>query len=1523
MRTLRSVTLFLAAAALAACSADDPAAPAPVKTPAKAPVAGTATLELQEDATLDIALPIEGARDGIEITITAAPAHGTLVVKDAAALTYAYTPDADYFGADELAFEAVRGDSPAAQGSVKLTIKPVNDAPAVVSAVLSGTSLRTDDTLSVAVSGWSDAEDDPAGYRYAWRVNGNLVAGQSGASLTGVHFAKGNAVRVAVTPFDGSDEGAPVFSNTLTILNTPPTASAAAGALDEDTLLTGVVSGDDVDAEGLTFELTTLPAKGAVTGFDGATGAFTYVPSGNANGADWFAFRAYDGTDYSEPASFAITITAVNDAPVSTADDYATAEDTVLSVAAPGVFVNDSDPDSAFVAASVVTQPAHGQLTLNDDGSLAYTPDADYFGGDGFVYRVSDGFAWSATAMVTLTVNSVNDAPVTASLSGSLAEDGVLTDSLAGTDVENSALVFQIVSAPANGAAAMTSDATFTYTPNANYFGSDSFTFRAFDGADYSAAFTYTVTVTPVNDPPVAVADFFTIDEDAVLSLAAPGVLTNDTEIDSAELRMQIVTTPSPGAFSSAMDGSFTYTPPANFSGVATFLYYAWDLTAMSSVATTVTITVRPINDAPVASAGTLRVWQNRAFSASLRRFVTDVDDTALTFSLQSAPAQSAAHALSSTGILTYTPAAGYTGTDALTYRANDGDTDSNTATLTLEVVPWDPITMMLPASGPTGKLLQLLGSGFGAPGTVSVGGVQAALHSWTDSQIAVTVPGALTAGAHGVIVHEGGAQSVPKTYSVIPWIDGLDDYVVSTGGTVTLSGTGLGASGTVYVGGVAAVTGSWSNTSIQFTVPSLAGGPHAVSVETGGLRSNSVSLSVLGSDVWYSQQTPGGSANPIAVWTGNHMIVWGGFAGGPRLTGARYDPATDTWTAISGTGGVALQYTQGMWSGSEMLVWGGYDAGPSNAGARYNPHTDTWSPITQTGAPLGRYNHTLVWSGSEMIAWGGNTQGNVNTGGQYNPLTDAWTAMGTAGAPLSFRTEPGAAWVGNAVLYFGGSASGVNSSEGALYDPESGVWTRTATVDAPSARHAPAIVWTGAKAIVWGGGVSTFLQSNTGALYDPENDVWTPLPTAGAPSARRSHTAVWTGSDMLIWGGYYSAQSPLGDGARFNLAGNQWSAVSAANAPVARYAHAAVWTGGDLLVWGGVGAGGFLLSGARYNAAANAWSAIDGGKPNQPAGRSGSAVVYTGSEVILFGGQYGNTKVQSGAKYDPVTDAWTAIANAPNPQSQAGTAWTGTKLLVWGGYQSGITPTNQGQIFDPAGNSWTAFPLQAETPQARNGHAAVYTGGKFVVWGGYNSGYLDTGGIWDPVAETWTATSASVLNARYLMSAAAIGGKAFFFGGLNGAGDGALLDPATNTWSPAAATDAPSARYFATATPVGQGVLVWGGRAGTVATNTGAIYYPAGNTWVTVSTTGAPIGREGHGAAWSGTQLFVWGGTVDNSNTRTSTGGLYNPATGVWSLTTTVNAPPPNSPNPPIWLGDRFLIPGGMYDSNVYYYLP
>jgi N-acetylneuraminic acid mutarotase len=693
--------------------------------------------------------------------------------------------------------------------------------------------------------------------------------------------------------------------------------------------------------------------------------------------------------------------------------------------------------------------------------------------------------------------------------------------------------------------------------------------------------------------------------------------------------------------------------------------------------------------------------------------------------------------------------------------------------------------------------------------------------------------------------------------------------------------------------------------------------------------------------DRWILREVPTARRNHTTVWTGSVVVIWGGFgATGLVGTGSRYDPATDTWLSMSTAGAPsARQFHRAVWTGASMVAWGG--RGASNAylgdGGRYDPVADAWLPVSLAGAPAARSSFTAIWTGTRMAVWGGsNAAGLVPAGGLYDPANDVWAPMSTTGAPAP-RSGHSVVWTGSRMIVWGGFAPSATST-GGLYDPASDTWTPTSTLNAPVARSGHVAVWTGSLMVVWGGSATAPLD--TGGRYDPANDSWTATSITNAPSSASSRTAIWTGAVMVIWGGSVtdpsdgSASYPA-DGGRYDPAGDTWAPTSMLGVPPGRTGQTPVWTGSSMIVWGGSRVEGpefttrYLDTGARYDPVTDAWTPTS--LIGTPRARYEHSAIWTGNVMVIWGGTDANTDFGTGGRYDPVTDDWTGTStlNAPSGRYRHSAIWTGSAMVVWGGANRLSAPdwcVDTGGTYDPIADTWAAISTVG-APSKRVGHAAVWTGREMLVWGGScASTYLSTGARYDPASNSWAPMSTQgAPPAREKASAVWTGGLMLVWGG-NGAGPSCLdtggrYDPSRDTWTPTSLVGAPTGRWFHSTVWTGQTMVVWGGERrepdGTsILLDSGGRYDPDANAWTATSTTGAPSARLDHAAVWTGRDMVVWGGY---GGTYLGTGGRYDPNADTWTATSTVDAPSARTGHTAVWDGHEALVWGGYENASPF----
>jgi VCBS repeat-containing protein len=406
------------------------------------------------------------------------------------------------------------------------------------------------------------------------------------------------------------------------------------------------------------------------------------------------------------------TATAVNSPPDARDDAYSTAANTTLTVASTNsVLQNDTDANRDKLRVTSNTAPSQGTLTMSSTGQFTYVPKANFVGTDSFNYTISDGKGGTDTATVTITVTAVNKPPDAINDAYTVAEDSVLsvtsTSSVLKNDVDPNGDPLTVTSktAPAHGTLTMDSAGQFTYTPTANFNGTDSFNYTVSDGKGGTDTATVTLTVTPVNDAPDAINDGYTVAEDSVLTVSLTNsVLKNDVDPDSDPLTVTSTTAPAHGTLTMSSTGQFTYTPSANYNGTDSFTYTISDGKGGTDTAT-VNLTVTPVNDAPDAKNDTYTVAENSVLSVTSTNGVlkndVDADNDAITVTGNTAPAHGTV-TMSSTGQFTYTPAPNYTGTDSFTYTVSDGKGGTDTATVALTVTATAFSVSSISVSSPT-----------------------------------------------------------------------------------------------------------------------------------------------------------------------------------------------------------------------------------------------------------------------------------------------------------------------------------------------------------------------------------------------------------------------------------------------------------------------------------------------------------------------------------------------------------------------------------------------------------------------------------------------------------------------------------------------------------------------------------------------------------------------------------------------------------------------------------------------------
>ena len=703
-----------------------------------APVAADKTVTTNEDTPATVTLTATDVETcELTFSIITPPTNGILSpITNQACVSgspnsdsalVAYTPAANYSGPDSFDYQVSDG-SLTDTATVTVTVTAVNDPPNVTAPT---TITTAEDSAATAPTTIADVDDTAftcALVSGSEPAHGSVTFAANCASVTytatELNYSGPDAFTFRVTD-SGGGQGAgfklsddqPV-SVTVTPVNDAPNVTAPTTmTVAEDSAATAPTTITDVDDTAFTCALVSgsEPAHGSVT-FAANCASVTYTATElNYSGSDAFTFRVTDsgggqGSAFklSDDQAVSVTVIAGNVPPTCNAVSVTTAEDTSVVVN-----FNCSDPDNDPLTYSVVLDPTHGTLT-GSGASRTYAPASNYNGPDSFTYKACDDkAACSDPATVSVTVTPVNDAPnVTAPTTITVAEDSAATASTTITDVDDTTFTCALVSGsePTHGSVTFAANcASVTYTATQlNYNGSDAFTFRVTDsGGGQGATFKLSddqpvsVTVTPVNDAPnVTAPTTMTVAEDSAAT--AP---TTITDVDDTAFTCALVSgsEPAHGSVTFAANcASVTYTPNSNYYGSDAFTFRVTDSGGGQGAAfklsddQPVSVTITPVSDPPVAadvSGGNVpKDSTNNPWAPS----VSDPDGGTLTCSILTQPTSGGtATVASNCSSGTYTPAAGFTGSDSFVYQVSDGFlTDTGTVTFTVTAAPPEELTI-------------------------------------------------------------------------------------------------------------------------------------------------------------------------------------------------------------------------------------------------------------------------------------------------------------------------------------------------------------------------------------------------------------------------------------------------------------------------------------------------------------------------------------------------------------------------------------------------------------------------------------------------------------------------------------------------------------------------------------------------------------------------------------------------------------------------------------------------------------
>ncbi|MBY7701119.1 tandem-95 repeat protein [Vibrio harveyi] len=604
------------------------------------PVPQDQQFSVEEDGTLQFtdADLLAGATDieGDDLSVTGISYEGTDgVLTDNGDGTYSFAPNENFNGDVNFSFDVSDGTD-TVSANVDVSVTPVNDPP-----VAGSTSYTVHEDNSITISdaqllaNSSDLEGDVSIDSVSYSGSDGVLQINGDGTYTfspNENFNGEVTLDVVVADEEGSTD---VTTAGITVLevNDPPVAGPTSYTIDEDSVLTFsesqvLLNASDVEGD---VELVGIS-------YDGPDGIFTvnddgtcsFAPNENFNGQVQLdvTIRDEDGAEVDTVIN--VNVLPINDAPVSGDLAYSVNEDGAITLSQEQLLSQASDIEGDDLTASDLTVDGNAIVTVNDDGSFTITPDADFNGDIDIQFNITDGTD-TIQATADLTVNPVNDLPVPQDQQFSVEEDGTLqftdADLLAGaTDIDGDNLTVDGISyTGSDGVLTDHGDGTYTFAPNENFNGDVSFSFGVSDGTETVPA-NVDVSVTPVNDPPVAGSTSYTVDEDNAITISDEQLLANSSDVEGAVSIDSVTYSGTDGVFQDNGDGTYTFMPNENFSGdISLDVIVADEQGAIDE--TTAGITVIEVNDPPVAGPTSYTIDEDSVLTFSESQILANASD--------------------------------------------------------------------------------------------------------------------------------------------------------------------------------------------------------------------------------------------------------------------------------------------------------------------------------------------------------------------------------------------------------------------------------------------------------------------------------------------------------------------------------------------------------------------------------------------------------------------------------------------------------------------------------------------------------------------------------------------------------------------------------------------------------------------------------------------------------------------------------------------------------------------------------
>ena len=646
-----------------------------------APIAVDDIAETDEDTpvTIDVLANDEDV-DGDDLTITGATVPAEQGTVEIVGNELVFTPAENFNGPATITYTVSDGNGGTDEGQALVNVGAVNDGPTAVD-----DTAETDEDTPVTIDVVGN-DEDPDGDDLTITA-ASVPADQGTVEIVGnelvftpaENFNGDVTITYSITDGNGGTSSAEV-AVTVNAVNDDPVAVDDIETTDEDVAVVVDLLGNDTDVDGddLSIASVSVPAdQGTVV--DNGDGTVTFTPAPDFNGPATISYTVSDGNGGTDDGEAVVNVGAVNDAPIAVDDTAETDEDTPVTI---DVLDNDSDPDGDDISIISATVPADQGTVEIVDNELLFTPAPDFEGDATITYTISDGMGLTDTGEVAVTVNPVDDAPVTVDDVAETDEDTPVNIDPLANDMDPDGDELSIAGTPTSpdGTVEVNPDGTITFTPDENFNGETTIDYVATDPDGNETPGTITVTVNPVNDDPVANDDDVTVDEDDVVTISPLG---NDTDVDGDTITIESFTQPTNGTLTDNGDGTFDYEPDDGYNGPDSFTYTVSDGNGGTDTAT-VNITVNPVNDDVVAEDDSENTTILSPVVIAVLDNDSDPDGDDLSIDSFTQPAAGGTVTDNGDGTLTFTPDGTVDGEVTFDYTVTDGNGSFDTATVTV-----------------------------------------------------------------------------------------------------------------------------------------------------------------------------------------------------------------------------------------------------------------------------------------------------------------------------------------------------------------------------------------------------------------------------------------------------------------------------------------------------------------------------------------------------------------------------------------------------------------------------------------------------------------------------------------------------------------------------------------------------------------------------------------------------------------------------------------------------------------------